>query len=309
MFKHMKKLALATTGRASLCLVTLALSSCAEVDQPDSVDPSVTVDENALAENATKWREQGISHYRFALDLLHLGPTLRKRMPVVIEVQEGAVVSIVDSDGIPIWDSVGQDTLAVSWPHSIGYETFWHRREILEQLVEEEERLRNSPVASAPDTTPTAWRQIPLSITYQYGELVSITDSDGRPVWDPNPLVQDSLFSSWARSFGHQSLADLKVQLENIFEKKDEPEPQSAQESELLQAVSPFATMERLFDEVRFGFRDQDFEFGFYSISYHPAYGFPTWIEVGLPGYTTTDGVQVRLQRWLVTVSDFELIG
>lgn len=71
-----------------LLIVVLAVTGC-------------NVKGSDLAQNREKWQAQNVSHYRFQLDIVCFC-AFRDQMPLVVEVQDGEVVSIAAVNGSDI---------------------------------------------------------------------------------------------------------------------------------------------------------------------------------------------------------------
>ncbi len=77
---------MSTLKRFSLIFTLIALTAC-------SVTPSST-----LAANRQKWESQHIGHYRFQL-AIGCFCAFRSQMPLTVEIKDGQVVSMLDSQG------------------------------------------------------------------------------------------------------------------------------------------------------------------------------------------------------------------
>ena len=62
-----------------------------------------------LQQNRTKWESQHITHYRMSLDLPWNGDNLG-RMPLLVEVKNGRVISVVDAHGKRVAAAYDRDT-------------------------------------------------------------------------------------------------------------------------------------------------------------------------------------------------------
>lgn len=78
-----------TLKRFTLILIIAMLTACSAAPK------------TPLAANREKWDAQHITHYRFDL-AVSCFCAFRDRMPLTIEVKDGKVVSMVDSQGQPV---------------------------------------------------------------------------------------------------------------------------------------------------------------------------------------------------------------
>lgn len=90
---------MSTLKRFALILTLAILTACsaAPTATPTPLSP--------LEANRQKWESQNISHYRFNVALICFC-AFSDKMPLSIEVKDGQVVSMVDSQGQPITEFV-----------------------------------------------------------------------------------------------------------------------------------------------------------------------------------------------------------
>lgn len=80
---------MSTLKRSTLIVTLILLTAC-------SAMPTST-----LALNRQKWQSQNIAHYRFQLNV-GCFCAFRSQMPLTIEVRDGQIVSMLNSEGQPI---------------------------------------------------------------------------------------------------------------------------------------------------------------------------------------------------------------
>ena len=84
-----------------LVLMTLVLAACSAV-------PSAAGNQSDIEQNQEKWQNANISHYRYSLNISCFCIFV-ENMPLVIEVQDGEVVSMEFQNGAEIDPSLRQD--------------------------------------------------------------------------------------------------------------------------------------------------------------------------------------------------------
>lgn len=154
--------------------------------------------------------------------------------------------------------------------------------------------------------------RMPLRIEVRQGSVASIIDSGGLLIWSEE--IGDSLPVSTSHSFGRE-LFEFAEQIKRLAGSSSEgsnlaegdPTGPPTPDAALLEFISPFVSIDRLFDEVGFVLQSRILDhrspeegpdpFVGVEIRYDPTFGFPTLIEEGLPPFSNL--------RW-VTVSEFE---
>jgi len=90
-----------------------------------------------LEQNRTKWESYHITHYRISLSLPYSSSNY-DRMPLIVEVKDGNVISVVDAHGQTISPKDDEDIayyypdrLTIPGLFSYAYQTFWEKPPII----------------------------------------------------------------------------------------------------------------------------------------------------------------------------------
>jgi len=86
--------------RIILLIALAALAACSML--PSILPPEATTDPQ-LTQNTQKWNAQKITHYRMSLSVGNI-EVIRNRIPLMIEIDHGKVVSVLDNQGHPAPD-------------------------------------------------------------------------------------------------------------------------------------------------------------------------------------------------------------
>src|SRR5689334_3283800 len=88
---------MSTLKRTTLALILVALAACSPAAGSD------------FTSNRQKWNDKHVTHYRFTLAVICFC-AFSDQMPLTIEVQDGKVVSMVNSQGQPVTNPEMLDT-------------------------------------------------------------------------------------------------------------------------------------------------------------------------------------------------------